>query len=1055
MLLRRTVLLLTCVMALFVAGVVPVGAQDGPSIDRHLPESVTDLKLGSPITTSAEAPSSDTAKIESSLLVATGTQQVMVRLTESSPAAAAADGADAVTQRAALAEVRSQQAAVIERAREYNADVVGQAQRAANVVVLEVDASQLTALANDPAIASIRPVIDYELDLTETVPYIGASAVQDLGYDGSGVTVAVLDSGVDYTHAAFGGPGTTDAYAAAYGADPADSLNTTTDGLFPTAKVVAGFDFVGEDWPNSALAPDPDPIDFQGHGSHVADIIGGVNGVAPGVELHAYKVCSAVATSCSGVALIQAMDAAVDPNGDGDTGDHVDIVNMSLGAPYGQPFEDDLSQAVENATGIGVLTVASAGNSADLPYITGSPAAAASALSVAQTQTPSAILPLLSVDGVGDIPAVFQLWAVAPTEVITADVVYGDGAGGNLDGCAAFDTDLSGLIVLIDRGACNFTLKALNVQNAGGSVAIIGLVDGSDPFSGGDGGDGPITIPSYMISLANADLIRGGATVTIDPANGLPLEMQMVGSSARGPSMNFNTIKPEIGAPGASVSAQAGTGNESTPFGGTSGAAPMVAGSAALLVQAYPDRIPAELKSVLMNTGETDILTDPVELSGVLAPITRIGGGEVRVDRALASPAAAWDSELLTGALSFGFHDVYQETARATREVTVRNYSSSPVAYSIEPTFRYDDDADNGAVDVSAPASVRVPANGSTTFSVTVTIDGAALREWGLNSGALGASGDTLSVFEYDGYLQLVNQKKDGGDLHLAWQVLPRKSDLVGGRRTVAVEPVPDAGYAAGTSELVNRGIGAARVDSFSLVGRSPNLPEGEAGDQAPIIDLRYVGVATFPVPAGFCSADDSFVMQFAVNTWERQTHANAPATFEFDLDTNHDGAPDYAVFNQDLGDGRNATFALDLATGTATVFFLTGHSTNSANTVLTICGEQIGMNAENFFDPITADVLAVDNYFQAVVTDFIAGVQFSALGERFLGTVDTIAPQSVGTLEVIDFGRAGTNPSETGLLLFMTGERDDGISGAPEGREAMTVRIRPVKQSGGHKYAQ
>ena len=78
--------------------------------------------------------------------------------------------------------------------------------------------------------------------------------------------------------------------------------------------------------------------------------------------------------------------------------------------------------------------------------------------------------------------------------------------------------------------------------------------------------------------------------------------------------MLANTIKPEIGAPGASVSAEVGTATETTPFSGTSGAAPMVAGSAALLVEAFADRSPAEIKSLLMNYAEKrskDTLVSP------------------------------------------------------------------------------------------------------------------------------------------------------------------------------------------------------------------------------------------------------------------------------------------------------------------------------------------------------------------------------------------------------------------------------------------------------------
>ena len=103
------------------------------------------------------------------------------------------------------------------------------------------------------------------------------------------------------------------------------------------------------------------------------------------------KVCSSISTACSGVALMHAMDWAMDPNGDGGLRDHVDIINMSLGSDYGTVYDDDLSLAVERATHYaGILTVASAGNGANKPYIVGTPSAAPSALSVAQTQVPSA-----------------------------------------------------------------------------------------------------------------------------------------------------------------------------------------------------------------------------------------------------------------------------------------------------------------------------------------------------------------------------------------------------------------------------------------------------------------------------------------------------------------------------------------------------------------------------------------------------------------------------------------------------------------------------------------
>ncbi len=298
----------------------------------------------------------------------------------------------------------------------------------------------------------MRPIFNYELDLSETVPYIGAAAVQAGGFDGTGIDVAVIDSGIDYTHENFGGAGTAAAYTAAYGTTTGDARNKTLDGLFPTTKVVAGSDFVGEGWPTTALAPDPDPIDCGpaaiplpcagGHGSHVSDIILGIGpnkGVAPGAKLFSYKACSAVSTSCSGVALLQAVAASLDPNGDGSIADRVDVINLSLGSSYGQE-EDDLSFALKNASDAGAVVVAAAGNAADRPYIVGSPSTQAEVISVAQTQVPSAKLYLLdpSAAGFRSVGGSRQAWS-APATLVTGTLAYNTGSTAEKIGCTNCD----------------------------------------------------------------------------------------------------------------------------------------------------------------------------------------------------------------------------------------------------------------------------------------------------------------------------------------------------------------------------------------------------------------------------------------------------------------------------------------------------------------------------------------------------------------------------------------------------------------------------------------
>jgi subtilisin family serine protease len=984
-------------------------------------------------------------KINEVLRGVQGPRQVIVRLASQPVSQAAARGASLAEQNSELSKVENQQRDVIGKALalDSNARVLATVQKALNAVLLEIDASALYALAAEPAVVSIKPVRDYEMDLSETVPYIGATALHNIGLDGAGIRVAVLDSGIDYTHFALGGSG-----------NPADYTGNNPTiiepGTFPTAKVVGGYDFVGNQWTGGTgsppLLPDPDPLDDgtgAGHGTHVSDIIGGKLGVAPAADLYGVKVCSSVSTACSGVALIQGMDFALDPNNDGDVSDHVDVVNMSLGSLYGQAFDDDLSTAVNNATAVGVLSVTAAGNGSDKPYVLDTPSAELTAMSVAQTSVPSAVQPVLTIVSPasisGDFQAVFQPWSAPLTTLIEAPVQYGDGAGGNLNGCAAFAPGLlAGKIVLVDRGVCNFSDKISNIATGNGLIGIIGLIAPGDPFEGGFGGGTPPTIPGYMISQALSNRIKSqlatGVTVRFDPASGIPLVMHMVGSSSRGPAMLTNLIKPDIGAPGASVSAIVGTGTGTGPFGGTSGATPMVSGSAALLMQAFPDRKPSEIKSLLMNTAETNIMNSPAFFGGRLAPITRIGGGEVRVDRAYASPAAAWDAEALTGSLSFGFYDVTQKHVNLYREVMVKNYTDHGIWYNIQPTFRFDEDANSGAVEVKTPRKVFVPAHKTAKFKVLLTVRGNALPAWAMNSGSLGSDGNSLTGMEFDGYIWLVDAKNADNNIHLAWQVLPRKSGNVQFKKK--------------TSVLTNKGVGTTTVESYSLIGVSDNLPEGGMGEGNPTPDLRYVGYATFPVPAGFCGPADSFVMAFAANTWERQTHANAPASFEFDLDVDQDGTFDYEVFTFDfslsgsISDGRNLTWVVDLSTGIATAFFFTDHETNSGNTVLLFCGDQIGMDATDFFTPIDITAGVRDWYNSGHLTDQLTGITIAPLGEQFLGVFDaggvgatTLGPGDKDKLTVLDYGPLWNN-TETGLLMLNR-------NGAPENNEAWTVIVK------------
>jgi len=545
-----------------------------------------------------------------------------------------------------------------------------------------------------------------------------------------------------------------------------------------------------------------------------------------------------------------------------------------------------------------------------------------------------------------------------------------------------------------------------------------------------------------------------GATLRVDPTVGIPLAGSMVGSSSRGPQHeDTHLIKPEIGAPGASVSAIAGSGDGTGPFGGTSGAAPMVAGAAALLLEATGGTkatakgtpngravghglSPVEAKARLMNNGYTDVENNV--LTGALAPITRIGGGEVRVDQAIAAPAAAWDNDVPQGALSFGFVDVADDSVTITRTVRVRNYSNNRISYAVKPSFRFANDEANGAVSISAPSTVTVgPGRGTDTlFDVSITIDGALLRGNFMNSGSAGADPATLTTNEYDGYIVLDDGKHP---IHLPWHVLPRKAARVTPSTSELIE-----GSFPQAIALNNIGVGTAQNDAYALLATSPQLTVGGRGEQSPTPDIRAVGINTFPVPAGFCSASPSFIWAFAVNTWARQQHL-LPVSHQIELDTNRDGDVDYVVLNRDFSgpttitDGRQLSWVLNVATGGLSAFFFAEHSTNTGNTVLLICGEQIGMNAANLLSTqVNMNVFAQDFYFGGP-GDLVEGLTVTPLGERWLGVPEDVAGGSAGNLDVYDFGAFPGNSPELGLMLITNGDRGAGNrGGATKDTEAL-----------------
>jgi hypothetical protein len=414
------------------------------------------------------------------------------------------------------------------------------------------------------------------------------------------------------------------------------------------------------------------------------------------------------------------------------------------------------------------------------------------------------------------------------------------------------------------------------------------------------------------------------------------------------------------------VSANAGSGNGTSAFGGTSGATPMISGSAAILKGAFPNRTPFEIKSLLMNTAETNITTNPM-FSSDLAPITRIGGGEVRVNAALNSTTAAWDDAAHTGSLSFGY--LATSTPKdLTRIVDVRNYSGSPITYSISPTFRFADDAASGAVTFDAPNSITVPANSTRSFDVQMHVDPSKLPFWTLNGGPNGGNGGLLNLFEYDGYLWL-NGGSSNSTIHLAWQVLPHRSaNVKADPENIDFGPANHPHTAKinfqNKSHVLDGG-----VEAFSLTGTSPQIDKKflpAPGDNFAIVDLESVGVRE---PA-------SGIVQFGIDTYGARSHPNYPAEFDVYIDSNNDGTPDFIVFNLENGgfgtSGQNVDEVVNLHTGAARVFFFTDADLDSGNAILTAPMSALGLTDTTKFGYA---VLAFDNYFTGAETDSIGDV--------------------------------------------------------------------------------
>ncbi|TWT07016.1 S8 family serine peptidase [Planococcus sp. CPCC 101016] len=628
----------------------------------------------------------------------------------------------------------------------------------------EVEAGQVAEIAKLPSVKAVYEATEYKRpEVKPTMKYSkelvqAQEAWRDYGFKGEGMIVGVIDTGIDPSHKDMVLTNNTTASLTQAEVEAFISDSAIEEGKFFTPKVPFGYNYMDANTEIRDIAPGASM-----HGMHVAGTIGangneengGIKGVAPETQLLALKVFGndAYYASTFGDIYIKAIDDSIKLG--------ADVINMSLGATAG--FVDTSSpeqQAVERATNNGILVAISAGNE-DLrgsgflaPFaenqdygLIGSPGIAVDSMGVASFENTMITTNSFAyqVDGVQAGRALYLLANDVEPESLPADsyavVDAGLGQPADFEG-----KDVTGKFALIARGTIPFTEKALAAQAAGAAGVIIynntsGPVNmESDPF---------ITIPFMSTlqadGLAMKAALDGGKEVTV-VFDGVKLETpnpnagKMSEFTSWGPTPNLD-FKPEITAPGGNIFSTFNN-DEYGLMSGTSMAAPHVAGGTALVFQRINelglegrDRVEFA-KNLMMNTA------NPVELvAGQYVSPRRQGAGLMKLHDALSTDVMLTDQN--TGDAKVALKEIQDN--RMTLTLQAENFSDTAATYAVAVNVQTDyvikhperqiditDPNRSGSrvvtdlVNISAPDTVTVPANGSA--EIQVTIDASTLQ---------------------------------------------------------------------------------------------------------------------------------------------------------------------------------------------------------------------------------------------------------------------------------------------------------------------------------------
>ncbi len=481
--------------------------------------------------------------------------------------------------------------------------------RVLNAVAARLDPTSLEMLERDREVVAVYPVrVAYPTatDVSPGVPVAVPASVPGLGVpglEGRGVVVALLDTGVDQSHP------------------------------FLRESVTSGIDVIT---PGSGAIAQPHPTiprRPERHGTELAGVVAGsegpagLHGIAPGATILPIRVAGWQPDAEGGYAVysrtdqvLAGLEAAVDPNEDGDTHDAARIALIGVAEPYASFPDGPLARAIEGATTLDTLVVVPAGNDGHAGPTFGSvagPGGAPSALTVGAVDGRPAsptvrvyVRAALRVLFDGVLPL-----GGAPTDTVTAGVVSVPRAVSARGIGALFDeqgtSSIAGRAALITRGSLSD--EAVDEAASAGARSI--LVDGPLP-AGAFGLAVPTGVPVVGLPTELASSIRelesAGIPVTVSIGAVHVAENTGGGSvasfSSRGLAFG-GTPKPELIAPGVSVptSEPGRTEEGEVRYGtvsGTSVSAAVTAGAAAVLAEGRPLAGARELRGLLVGSSE-------------------------------------------------------------------------------------------------------------------------------------------------------------------------------------------------------------------------------------------------------------------------------------------------------------------------------------------------------------------------------------------------------------------------------------------------------------------